>query len=288
MTQDAIWYVACRGQQQGPCDVGYVIQQIQSGQVDATASVSAPHLPGWTPITQEPTFAPHLPAASQPPTATPYAGPAPAPYAGPAPAPYAGPAPAPYNRPAPYAGTAPSYPGVPGSYPRAQSHRPTVRGGKGLRIAAWILLGIAVFFLLMTFLMAIDEDAEPGTWMGGVMLVVMFGVPGVILRWRGRKAAAKMQLVGFLTSRDRIRVSEVARMIKKPELATEQLLSQLNQELRLDLVYVPDERQYVHRSRLSTTHEIPEKCPTCGAPTENQLILQGERVTCKYCDAIVA
>lgn len=246
MTQGAVWYVACRGQQQGPYDVGYVIGLIRSGQVDGSASVSAPHLRGWTPISQEPTFAPHL-SAPQPPAAYP-----------------------------------------PAAYPRPQVRGPMVSGGKGLRIAGWILLGVAVFFLLMIPLMAIDDDAEPGTWVGGVAVVVMFGIPGGILMWRGRKAAAKAQLVGFLTSRDRIRVTEVARMTKKSELETEQLLAELNQELRLDLVYVPDERQYVHRSRLSTTHQIPEKCPACGAPTENQLVLHGERVTCKYCEAIVA
>lgn len=266
MTQGAVWYVACRGQQQGPCDLGYVIELIRSGQVDGTASVSAPHLRGWTPITQEPTFAPHLQAprspAPHPPAIYPQAGYPPAAYS----------------------------PALPpsGAYPRPPVRGPMVSDGKGMRIAAWILLGVAAFFGLITVLMAIDSDAEPGTWMGGMMLLIMFGIPGALLMWRGRKAAKKALLVGFLTSRDRIQVSEVARMTGRPELETEQLLAQLNQEHRLDLVYVPDERHYVHRSRLSTTHEIPERCPACGAPTENQLVLKGERVTCKYCDAIVA
>jgi len=274
--EGAIWYVACGGQQQGPFDVETVIGMIRGGQVDGSASVSAPYLNGWTPISQEPTFAPHLPAASQPPAPAPYTGPTPAPYTGPTPAPYTGPAPAPYTGPAPAAPTPKAFGG------------PVVSSGKGLRIAGWILLGTAAFFLLVIPLMALDEDAKSGNWSGGVMVVIMFGLPGGLLMWRGRKAAAKAQLVGFLTSRDRIKVTEVARMIEKSELATDQLLAQLNQELRLDLIYVPDERQYMHRSRLSATHQIPDKCATCGAPTQNQLVLKGERITCKYCDAIVA
>ena len=265
MTQGAVWYVACRGQQQGPCDASYVIGLIRSGQLDATASVSAPHKPGWNPITGEPTFSAHLRPMSQPPVHAPFAGPAP--YGNVAPAPYGAPAPAPHS-----------------GIARARQ----ISNGQGMRIAAWILLGIAGFFLLVTPLMALDDNAKPNAWSGGVTVVIMFGLPGALLMWRGRKAAAKALLVGFLTSRDRISVTEVARMIKKPELATEQLLAQLNQEFQMDLVYVPDERQYVHRSRLSTTHAIPEKCPTCGAPTHSQLVVQGERVMCKYCDAPVA
>jgi hypothetical protein len=278
VTQGAVWYVSCRGQQQGPVDAGYVIQLIHSGQVDGSASVSAPHRPGWNPISQEPTFAPHLRPTSHPPAPMPYGGPAP----------YAAAAPAPYGQPVPTLGLAPSYPGAAAAYPRVPGVTPVVSSGKGMRIAAWILLGITAFWGLMTVLMAVDSDAKPGTWVGGMVLVVMFGLPGGLLLWRGRKAAARAQLVGFLRSRDRIRVSDVARMIKGNELEAEQLLAQLNVELRLDLVFVPDESQYVHRSRLSSTHQIPQNCPACGAPTENQLVLQGERVTCKYCDAIVA
>lgn len=285
MSQGAVWYVACRGQQHGPHDPGQIIGLIRSGHVDATASVSAPHKPGWNPITGEPMFAPHLPTA-RPPAATPYGGAAP--YGGQPPQ-VGQPAYGGHPRPGgpSYGGGPPSHPGTGGAYPSVRGAS-QVPSGKGLRIAGWILLGIAAFFLLMIPLMAMDESAEPNTWMGALMVVAMFGIPGGILMWRGRKAAAKARLVGFLTSRNRIQVPEVARMIKKPELETEQLLAELNQELGLDLIYAPDERQYLHRSRLSTTHAIPEKCPTCGAPTQNQLVLQGERVTCKYCDAIMA
>jgi len=266
-----------------------VIGLIRSGQLDATASVSAPHKPGWNPITGEPTFSAHLRPMSQPPVHAPFAGPAP--YGNVAPAPYGAPAPAPYGAPAPapYGAPAPAPYGAPAPAPHSGIARARqISNGQGMRIAAWILLGIAGFFLLVTPLMALDDNAKPNAWSGGVTVVIMFGLPGALLMWRGRKAAAKALLVGFLTSRDRISVTEVARMIKKPELATEQLLAQLNQEFQMDLVYVPDERQYVHRSRLSTTHAIPEKCPTCGAPTHSQLVVQGERVMCKYCDAPVA
>jgi len=262
VTEGAIWYVACGDQQLGPYDAETVIGMIRGGQVDSSASVSAPYLNGWTPIGQEPTFAPYLPAASQPPATAPHSGPAP----------YADPTPSGQYQP----------------QPRGQPRGPMVSDGKGLRIAGWILMGIAAFFLLAVPLMILDENTKSDSWSGGIMVVAMFGLPGGLLMWRGRKAAAKAQLVGYLTSRDRIEVREVARMLKKSDLATEQILTQLNQELRLDLVYVPDDRQYIHRSRLSTTHQIPDKCPTCGAPTQNQLVLKGERVTCKYCDAIVA
>jgi GYF domain 2 len=147
VTQGAIWYVECRGQQLGPYDVETVIGLIHGGQVDGSASVSAPYLNGWTPISREPTFAPHLPAASQPP-----------------------PQPHPQHQPQHQPQPQPQPQVPPAFQPQVQPRGPMVSDGKGLRIAGWILLGTAAFFLLVIPLMALDEDAKSGNWSGGVMV----------------------------------------------------------------------------------------------------------------------
>lgn len=168
--------------------------------------------------------------------------------------------------------------------PSPQSQVPT---GKGTRSAAYVLLGLAGFFLLMIPLMALDKTARPDTWVGGVMIAVLSGIPGALLLWRGRLAGAQNALVGYLTSRDRLPLTEIARQAGRPERQTEQLVNHLNQKYGLGLVYVPAERQFVVRSRVASAPQLPRHCPACGAPNEAKLLLAGERLKCPYCGALL-
>jgi len=154
-----------------------------------------------------------------------------------------------------------------------------------MRNAAYVLLSLAGFFLLMIPLMALDKTARPDTWVGGVMIAVLSGIPGGLLLWRGRLARAQNTLVGYLTSRDRLPLTEVARQTGRPERQAEQLVNHLNQKYGLGLVYMPVERQFVLRSRVTPAPQLPRHCPACGAPNETALLLAGERLKCSYCGA---
>ena len=57
MHDGGLWYVAMRGQQQGPIPTAQVFQMIQAGQLDRTGFVYGQGMSGWTPITSVGTFA---------------------------------------------------------------------------------------------------------------------------------------------------------------------------------------------------------------------------------------
>jgi hypothetical protein len=258
----------------------YVIQLLRSGQLDATAQVMAPHLPAWTPIASEPTFAPYVQAPA-PPVA---AGPGPVVAAAPSGwghsafdqvvAPTAA-------APEPSGGPVVVAPALLGSRPMM----PDVSTGKAKRTWGYVLLGLAGFCLVTVPMMALDGKADPDTWLGGLLMTLIWGIPGALLLWSGRVAGARYQLIAFLTSRDRIDVAEVARRTRLPEREAEQLVDALNHEHGLGLLYVPEQRQFVLRGRVATAAQLPQHCPTCGAPTENAVVLTGERPKCHYCGA---
>lgn len=273
MSADAVWYVSMHGRQVGPFKHSYVIAMLQSGQYDASAYVAAPHLHGWVPITSEPSLAPY----AQPPVGMPVGA-----------------------HPAPPAAW-PGYPaasGASGAYPAGQAGQAGLAGQagprasktmQGTKIAAYILLGIAGFFLALIPMMALDTEGDGSSAIyGAVMFALLCGIPGGILYWRVRANTFREKVIGYLESRNRIRVSEVAKVIGKTELDAEDLIAKLNRQETLNLVFDPQERVYVHRERISGDHEIAESCPTCGAPVETQLVLQGEKACCKYCGAIVS
>ena len=258
MTQDAVWYTSAHGQQYGPYTHAQVVQMIQAGQCDASAYVSAPHLAGWIAVSREPSLAPYLSAATAAAeTAT---------------------------------NTAASTPEADKTAKTiAKSLKQASKDAKRAKKLAWIFLGIALFCLALIPMMLLDTDDNEGSphW-GALMLAVGFGIPGALKFRRYRLLTFRIQVLGFITSRDRISVPEVARAIKKTDLEAEQLIAQLNLDEGLNLKFDPETRHYLHLHRLSGTQKVAEKCPTCGAPVDTQFVMKHERVTCKYCGAVVS
>jgi len=76
MSETTVWYIGINGQQQGPMGTQQVIDLIRTGQVTAHAYAFGQGLPGWTPITQVPAFAPAFHGGAMPPPPPP-PGPAP-------------------------------------------------------------------------------------------------------------------------------------------------------------------------------------------------------------------
>jgi hypothetical protein len=44
-------------------------------------------------------------------------------------------------------------------------------------------------------------------------------------------------------------------------------------------------REYVHRARLNAGERVIERCASCGAPTNREVVFDGEQVPCTYCGA---
>lgn len=61
------WYVAVRGQQQGPLGVDEIVSKIRSGEVGRDAHVFQTGMDGWVPVAGRPEFADALAAAPPPP-----------------------------------------------------------------------------------------------------------------------------------------------------------------------------------------------------------------------------
>lgn len=69
------WYVAVRGEQQGPVDAGEVVEGIRAGKIPADAHVFGPGMAGWEPIRSRAEFAQAFaPPGAPPPPLPPAAG----------------------------------------------------------------------------------------------------------------------------------------------------------------------------------------------------------------------
>lgn len=77
MTETGLWYVAIRGQQQGPMPAQMVYQLIHAGHVDRTAYVYGMGMSDWVPILSVGQFAGALQPVDMPPPPPPPATPAP-------------------------------------------------------------------------------------------------------------------------------------------------------------------------------------------------------------------
>lgn len=160
------------------------------------------------------------------------------------------------------------------------------------KYAGWTLTVIGVICVLLFGVTFLDPsptaaDARPGV----IILALLFGVPGGIVLWRWYKKARehkeRAELLGTLRTRDRISVSEIAGTLGRGEAETERLIVRMSEEERLDLVFDASTRQFLHRGRISAPAALPDKCPTCGAPLQQKMVVAGERATCDYCGSPV-
>jgi DNA-directed RNA polymerase subunit RPC12/RpoP len=109
--------------------------------------------------------------------------------------------------------------------------------------------------------------------------------------WRLRKSASdealRMRLLGFIRSRDRLRIDELAILTGRPALEADALLAELVAEGALDMVFHRSTNEYVHRARIDRDVRVVSRCPSCGASFRAELILEGEKLYCQYCNSVL-
>ena len=165
------------------------------------------------------------------------------------------------------------------------------------RVVGWILTSFAIVWALLAVLMFIfpdidEETGEPNdAALGGVLLTAIFGIPGGIMLWRtgvaNREDAFTEQLVGFIYSHDRFTVAELARKIGKNEMETESLVQKINVQRNIGLAYHRSTREYIHYGRMQQSARVASQCGACGGNLGNQIVFEGEQLTCPYCNAVV-
>ena len=152
---------------------------------------------------------------------------------------------------------------------------------------------LALPFLCLAVFMVVDpkdgastaQSLAPGLFFGSVLLVL-----GLALYLFGRRARKDREFIGAVTSMvrttDRFTVQDLARRIGRTELETEGLVGRIMAEQNgIDLVFHRSTREYLHRARLARGEQLVEHCTSCGAPTNQDVVFQGERVPCIYCGA---
>jgi hypothetical protein len=129
------------------------------------------------------------------------------------------------------------------------------------------------------------QSLAPGLFFGSALIV-----PGLLLFVYGRRARQDAEFVeavtGMVRSYDRFTVAELAQKIGRTELETETLVARIIAANNgVDLVFHRPSRSYIHRARLAAGQRVVERCPSCGAPTNREVVFDGERVPCTYCGA---
>jgi hypothetical protein len=148
------------------------------------------------------------------------------------------------------------------------------------------------FFCLAVFMFAAPTKGEgavaslaPGLFFGSVLLV-----PGLFLYFYGRRdfrdAEFLSAVTGMVRSHDRFSVAELSRKIGRTELETEGIVARIiGADNGVDLVFHRPSREYIHRGRLTAGQRVVDKCPSCGAPTEREVVFGDEHVPCTFCGA---
>jgi ribosomal protein S27E len=152
---------------------------------------------------------------------------------------------------------------------------------------------LALPFLCLAIFMAVDpkkdattvQSLAPGLFFGSVLLA-----PGLALYLFGRRARKDQEFLaavtGMVRTTDRFTVQDLSRRIGRTELETEGLVARIiAAQNGIDLVFRRATREYMHRARLARGERIVEQCPSCGAPTNQDVVFEGERVPCLYCGA---
>lgn len=127
--------------------------------------------------------------------------------------------------------------------------------------------------------------------MGLVILAGMFGVPGGLLFRNGllgqRRTAAQEQMVGFVRSHDAFSIDELGAHIGKTPAQAQVMLNQDIAKYQLPLVMHRPSGRYLRLDRLSNAAQVAERCQSCGGSLGNQIVFEGEQLTCPYCNATV-
>ena len=153
---------------------------------------------------------------------------------------------------------------------------------------AMVMVMIALISFSLALLTVFESDPESeGATYGFMMFALMFGIPGLWLCFRGRKRfkheQLNRQLSGYFKSHDSFTVTEMAQKIGKTEMETEQLIFDLLDDNKTDLVFHRKSRQYFHKNRLHKNYQQIERCSACGASLKQEIVFAGETLSCQYC-----
>ncbi|AGC49141.1 hypothetical protein MYSTI_07869 [Myxococcus stipitatus DSM 14675] len=184
--------------------------------------------------------------------------------------------------------------------PLRPSVRPSGSGGfvwlqKSLgAVAATAGCGLIVFGLLGLGV-SVPEVVSPSpgskysTWVFGLVSSLVFVGLGRFLWKKGlspfRLARQREQLLGFVRAQLRLRVTDAAAHLKVSEAEAEAELSVLLARHEVDLVFLPETREYVHREVHERGRDVARTCPSCDAPVSAERALPGEKVVCSYCQS---
>ncbi len=160
---------------------------------------------------------------------------------------------------------------------------------RALKTMSWVMLTLGAVWAFLAILFVFDKDQEDGkAILGGAFMAVAFALPGGILMWRLRRSEREQtfrrQCVGFLRTRDRFTVQELATWIGRTPLEADALIRELVEELKdLELLYHRATGEYVHRSRIGAQERVVDRCSACGAKFHSELVLEHEPIACQYC-----
>jgi|SRR5215217_425762 len=161
-------------------------------------------------------------------------------------------------------------------------------------VVAWVGVAGAAFgvFGLVASVMEIVSPTDGKKASHGVLgLVVAGGFIGLgVFLWKKGMAPSRMarhreQLRGFIRAQVKLRASDAAAHLKVSEDEADALLIALIARHEVDLVYLSESREYIHRDALERGQSVARRCPSCDAPVGADNVLPGDKVVCSYCSA---
>ncbi|PRQ00014.1 hypothetical protein ENSA5_28280 [Enhygromyxa salina] len=158
-----------------------------------------------------------------------------------------------------------------------------------LKVLGLLLLGPSTLLLVLIPFAALTD--EGGAIPGLVILSGMFGLPGGLLLRVGlkgqRETEREAQLTGFVRSHDTFSLDELAGHLGVSPAEAQTLLNQSIAKHHLPLVMHRSSGRYLRLDRLSQAARVAERCQSCGGALGNQIVFEGEQLTCPYCNSIV-
>ncbi|HEX3595507.1 MAG TPA: hypothetical protein VHU80_10405 [Polyangiaceae bacterium] len=160
------------------------------------------------------------------------------------------------------------------------------KAGGCLTLIAMPFFPLAVFM----YMDPVKGDTPTQSLVPGLFFGTAFVIPGLLLFVYGRRARLESEffeaVTGMVRSYDRFTVAELAQKIGRTELETEGVVARIIAANNgVDLVFHRPSRSYIHRSRLAAGQHVVDRCPSCGAPTNREVVFDGERVPCTFCGA---
>lgn len=160
------------------------------------------------------------------------------------------------------------------------------------KIIAWGMLSLSIISFICAAVAGLEDTPESTNASFGFLLIgLFFGFPGGLLLFtvtRGEKRRnLDTLLLGLLRTHDQFTVAEIAQKLGGSEAETEQLIIRAVAQHRLDLVFHRSDRTYMHRDRIRRDCRVYDRCGACGASLQHELAIEGEAITCPYCNSRV-